>query len=52
MDGSDGSPLGGKDQTLEMDETYLGPDAPGLHAKDNWLFVNGVGWVQRVKSRK
>jgi transposase-like protein len=52
MDDSDGNPLGGKDQTLEMDETYLGPDTPGLHAKDNWHFVNGVGWVQKVVSRK
>jgi transposase-like protein len=52
MDDSDGSPLGGKDQVLEMDETYLGPAAEGLHAKDNWHFVNGKGWVQRVVDKK
>lgn len=52
MNDNDGSPLGGKDQTLEMDETFFGPSAEGSRAKDNWVFVNGQGWVPKVPDRK
>jgi len=52
MDESDGGPLGGKDQVIEADETFLGPPVKGLHQKDNWVFVSGTGWVQKVEDKK
>jgi transposase-like protein len=52
MDESGGDPLGGKDKHIEADETFLGPPAVGLHRKDNWHFVNGKGWVQKVVDKK
>ena len=52
MDENGGDPLGGKDQVVEMDETFWGPPSPGLHSESNWVFVNGEGWVQRVPDKK
>lgn len=39
MKDTDPSPLGGKDKTVEADETFIG-QAEGKH-----VFVNGKGWV-------
>jgi transposase-like protein len=48
----DPPPLGGEGKVIEADETYLGPEAPGLHAKDNWYFDNEKGWQQKVVDKK
>ena len=40
MKDTDPSPLGGKDQVVEADETYHGP------AK-SYMFVNGMGWIKK-----
>jgi len=34
-------PLGGKDMTVEADETYLGGN------KGEWQFINGIGWRRK-----
>lgn len=44
--------LGGEGKVVEADDTFFGPEAKGLHAKDNWQYVNGVGWVPKVVDKK
>jgi hypothetical protein len=43
MKETDPSPLGGKDKTVEADETFLGPDGN----QDNYVFVSGKGWQKK-----
>ena len=40
MSDTDPSPLGGKDKTVEADETFI-----GRAEKPNASYVNGIGWV-------
>ena len=43
MRDDDPRPLGGKDKTVEADETFLGPDGN----QENYVFVSGKGWVKK-----
>lgn len=43
MTETDPSPLGGKDKTVEVDETYLGQDPD----KAQYVYVNDKGWQKK-----